>query len=60
MEFKVVRKGETLETASQRALEQISQKKYTQELFDHSIKKIIALWRMEFLLRERAFMWFLQ
>ncbi len=32
IEFKVLRKGETLETASQKALEQITQKKYTQEL----------------------------
>ncbi len=42
MEFKIVRKSETLETAAQRALEQIIQKKYTQELFDRSIDKIIA------------------
>ncbi len=42
IEFKVVRKGETLETAAQRALEQITQKKYTQELADRSIGRIIA------------------
>ena len=42
MEFKVLRKGETLETAAQKALEQITAKKYTQELFDRSIDKIIA------------------
>lgn len=42
LEFKLVRKGETLETAAQKALDQISQKKYTQDLFDRSIEKIIA------------------
>ena len=42
MEFKVLRKGETLETAAQRVLEQITQKKYTQELFDRSIDRILA------------------
>ena len=42
MEFKVIRQGETLESAAQRALEQITQKKYTQELIDRSIGKIIA------------------
>lgn len=42
LEFKIVRKGETLETAAQKALDQISQKKYTQDLFDRSIEKIIA------------------
>ncbi len=42
IEFKVVRESETLETAAQRALEQITQKKYTQELFDRSIDKIMA------------------
>ncbi len=40
IEFKVLRKGETLESAAQRALDQILQKKYTQELFDRSIKTI--------------------
>lgn len=42
IEFKVLRKGETLETAAQKALEQITQKKYTQELFDRSIDTILA------------------
>ncbi len=42
IEFKVVRKGETVDTAAQRALSQIIQKDYTQELFDRSINNIIA------------------
>jgi hypothetical protein len=42
MEFKVVRKGETLETTAQRALEQITQKKYTEELIDRNITTIRA------------------
>ncbi len=42
LEFKLVRKGETLETAAQKALDQISQKKYPRDLFDRSIEKIIA------------------
>ncbi len=42
MEFKVVRKGEEIEAVSEKALEQITQKKYTQELFDRSIDKVLA------------------
>lgn len=42
IEFKIVRKGETLETAAQNALEQISQKQYTLDIFDRSIPNVIA------------------
>lgn len=42
LEFKIVRKGETLESAAQKALEQISHKKYTHDIFDRSIDSVIA------------------
>jgi hypothetical protein len=42
IEFKVVRSGETLESTAKRALEQITQKKYTEELFDRDITTIRA------------------
>ena len=42
MEFKVVRKGEDIEDVSTKALDQITQKKYTQELFDRSVSKVLA------------------
>lgn len=41
MEFKIVRPGETLETTAQKALDQIREKKYAQELYDKSISSII-------------------
>ncbi len=53
IEFKGARKGETLETAAQKALDQISQKKYTQELHNRSIKKFL---RMALRLKGRIFM----
>jgi len=42
LEFKVVRKGETVEIAAKNALEQITDKKYIQELRDRSVTSIIA------------------
>lgn len=42
IEFKKVRKTETLETAAQRALDQIVERKYAHELTERGIKSIIA------------------
>lgn len=41
IEFKIVRPGETLETAPQKALAQIHEKEYAQELYAKSISSII-------------------
>ncbi len=40
MEFKIVRQGETLEIAAQRALDQIQEKRYAQELHAKGISQI--------------------
>jgi hypothetical protein len=42
IEFKVVRKGETLESAAAKALMQVSERKYIQELQDRQVNSIIA------------------
>ncbi len=41
MEFKIVRPGETLEAAAQKALEQIRAKKYAQELHAKSVSSVV-------------------
>jgi PD-(D/E)XK nuclease superfamily len=42
IEFKKVRKSETLETAAQRALDQIVERKYAHELTEKGIESILA------------------
>lgn len=41
MEFKIVRPGETLETTAQKALDQIREKKYAQELYTKSVLSVL-------------------